>query len=186
MTIVFDTTTPPCAHAPDVYHDEHLHSPPERDAVSDAEWDQLTATRAQAHRHCAGCPFLVECLYRAVVEVDVSGFVACTTEHDRNAIRAQLGIKVKQPAMTPFGAARLGSGPIDHDAVMAVRNAHPKDSCHDLAERLACSTSTVKRHLRREREMKLEEAVARAVAPELPSVEAVLDCFDELESSQVA
>ena len=39
--------------------------------------------RATAHRQCAGCPLMVECLYRAVVEMDVSGFVACTTESDR-------------------------------------------------------------------------------------------------------
>jgi len=188
MTILVDSTTPPCAHVPEVYQDEMLHSPPARADISDAEWADLTVKRASAHRQCAGCPLMVDCLYRAVVEVDVSGFVACTTEHDRLLIRSQLGIVVQQVTSTPYGAPRIGGGPVSHDAVMAARQAYPKDTCHQLAERLHCSTSTVKRHLRKAREEKLVPVAAATTvrATEQPTVEDVLDCFDQLESSRTA
>ncbi len=186
MTIVVDTTLPPCATEPDVYQDEYLHTPPARHELSASEWVRLTAKRAAAHRQCAGCPLMVSCLYRAVVEVDVSGFVACTTEDDRLMIRRQLGIEIQQPSMAPFGAPRVGGGPVSHEAVMTVRHAYPKDTCQQLAERLECSTSTVKRHLRRERDMKSEAALAALTIRTMPTVDAVLDAFDLLESSQVA
>lgn len=182
--------TPPCASVPEVYQDELLHSPPERTDITAAEWDQLAAKRAAAHRQCAGCPLMVDCLYRAVVEVDVSGFAACTTESDRLRIREQLGIEVQPQVSAPFGVPRVGSGPLRHDMVMAARLAHPKDTCHQLAERLGCSTSTIKRHLRKAREARDAEiddaARPAAVRASTPSIEAVLDCFDQLESSKIA
>jgi len=185
MTVI-DALTPPCASVPEVYHDEQLHTPPARTEISPAAWELLNRKRASAHRQCAGCPIMVDCLYRAVVEVDVSGFVACTTENDRAAIRRQLGIEIQQQAATPYGAARIGGGPVSHDAVMAARHAYPKDTCHQLAERLGCSTSTVKRHLRRAREQKLNPLASETPTTQAPSIDAVLDAFDELASSQVA
>ncbi|AXT86371.1 transcription factor WhiB [Aeromicrobium sp. A1-2] len=187
MTIVVDKTTPPCATTPEVFHDELLHSPPARTDITAAEWEQLAVKRAAVHRQCAGCPLMIDCLYRAVVEVDVSGYAACTTEIDRQQIRHRLGIVIQQPSSVPYGAARVGGGPVSHESVMTVRHAYPKDTCHQLAERLGCSTSTVKRHLRRAREQKQDQAMQpRVSTPTLPSIDAVLDCFDELESSRVA
>ena len=186
MTVTVDVVSPPCATEPEVYHDEQLHAPPARAELSRADWERLNLKRAAAHRQCAGCPMMVDCLYRAVVEVDVSGFVACTTEQDRAEIRRQLGIEIQQSSTAPYGTARVGSGPVSHEAVMAARQAYPKDTCHQLAERLDCSTSTVKRHLRRAREQKLVEGATVATTVRAPSVDAVLDCFDQLESSRVA
>jgi hypothetical protein len=183
MTVDIDVVTPPCASVPEVYQDEHLHTPPTRAEISAAEWEELSLKRASAHRQCAGCPQMIDCLYRAVVEVDVSGFVACTTEDDRAEIRRQLGIEIQQSSATPYGTARVGGGPVSHEAVMAARHAYPKDTCHQLAERLDCSTSTVKRHLRRARDQKANPVVTVAAAS-LPSIDAVLDAFDELESSR--
>ncbi|MGB9013603.1 MAG: WhiB family transcriptional regulator [Aeromicrobium sp.] len=185
MTIVPDTILPPCANAPEVYQHETLHHPPSRRDMTASEWAQFTERRAEVHRQCAGCPLMIECLYRAVVEVDVSGFVACTTERDRRSIRRELGIDVE---MTPaaMGIPHVGGGPISRDSVIAIRQAYPKDTCLQLADRLGCSTSTIKRHLRRARE---DEALSRPVEPATrtaPTVEAVLDCFDRLESSSAA
>ncbi len=184
MTIVNETTPSPCISEPETFQDEHLHNPPERHEVSAAEWQLITAKRAAVHRKCAGCPLMVDCLYRAVVEVDVSGFVACTSEMDRHKMRAELGIQVDQPAF-PFGGARVGGGPLSHEVVMTLRQAYPKDTCGQLAERLDCSTSTIKRHMRRAREMK-KTGTPQTTASALPTIEAVLDCFDSLESSKVA
>lgn len=186
MTIVADTIAPPCAAVPEVFDHEQLHSPPARTSVTAAEWTQLTAIRAAAHRQCAGCPVMVECLYRAVVEVDVSGFVACTTESDRQQIRRQLGIQVSPPLTPPYGGPRVGGSPVSHEAVMAIREAYPRDTCQQLADRLGCSMSTIKRHLRRSREA---ERGVHAVTNETsahPTIADVLDAFDQLESSRVA
>jgi hypothetical protein len=186
MTVTVDVVAPPCTTEPEVYLDEQLHAPPARTDISPGDWERLSIKRASAHRQCAGCPMMVGCLYRAVVEVDVSGFVACTTEEDRAEIRRQLGIEVQQSSAAPYGTARVGSGPVSHEAVMAARQAYPKDTCHQLAERLDCSTSTIKRHLRRAREQKLVQGTGASAAVAAPSVDAVLDCFDQLESSRVA
>jgi len=187
MTIVIDDSAiPPCAREPEVYQDENLHSTPRRDAMSPVEWRAFESLRAAAHRQCAACPMLVDCLYRAVVEVDVSGYAACTTEKDRARIRRELGIVLHPTATMVFGAPRVGAGPVDHEAVLQMRTAHPKDTCQQLAERLGCSTSTVKRHLRRARQGDAVAAPAVSMTAPHPTVEMVLDCFDRLESSRIA
>lgn len=182
MTILEETFVPPCAHAPEVYLDENLQGPLTRTDVTRAERERLDRQRADVHRNCAGCSFLVDCLYRAVVEVDVFGYAACTTEADRRSIRRKLGIEIVSPVSGPLAAPRTGGGPIDHDAVVTMRQAHPDETCIQLAQRLNCSTSTVKRHLRRARES-APEAVS---VPRTPTIDEVLDCFDELESSRMA
>lgn len=187
MTSTLEMVTPPCTSVPEVYQDEYLHSPPSRAEISAAQWEELKAKRASAHRQCAACPMLVDCLYRAVVEVDVSGFLACTTEADRQKMRRLLGISVQQTATTPYGAPRVGGGPVSHEAIMNARLAYPKDTCHQLAERLDCSTSTIKRHLRRAREEKLNQT-AKPAGPSTarPTIDAVLDAFDQLDAAKVA
>ncbi|HPU13615.1 MAG TPA: WhiB family transcriptional regulator [Aeromicrobium sp.] len=175
-------TLPPCAMAPEVYQDEVLLSPPARREVTADEWREYQAKRSAAHRRCAGCEVLDECLYRAVVEVDVAGFLACTSEAERKRMRRELSIDV-QVDSSPYGTARVGGGPVDHDEVIAARKAHPDDTCRQLAERLDCSTSTVKRHLRQEREGKAKAAVA---AMDKPTMDQVLDTFDRLETARRA
>lgn len=183
MTILENTHVPPCADKPEVYLDERLQSPFTKADVTRIEWEHLNEQRAAAHRNCAGCPFLVDCLYRAVVEVDVYGYAACTTEADRQLIRRKLGIEIMQTPAGPFSAPRTGAGPIDHEAVITLRQSHPNDTCIQLAQRLGCSTSTVKRHLRRARQApgQVEDLPRRT-----PTVDEVLDIFDELETSRVA
>jgi hypothetical protein len=100
-------------------------------------------------------------------------------------MRRQLGIEVAQPSLAPFGAPRVGGGPVSHEAVIAARQAHPKDTCQQLAERLGCSTSTIKRHLRRERQ-KSAAVVDVEASDGKPTLEQVLDAFDQLSTAQVA
>lgn len=173
-------TLPPCAMAPEMYQDEILLSPPSRRDVSADEWRDYLAKRATAHRRCAGCDVFDACLYRAVVDVDVAGFLACTSEAERRRLRRDLGIEVQVDTST-YGTARVGGGPVDHEAVLGARKAHPDDTCRQLAERLGCSTSTVKRHLRQEREGRGSTAVATI---EKPSMGEVLDAFDRLDTSR--
>ena len=167
MTIEENMHVPPCADSPDVYLDEALRGTLSVNEATGAERQRLERQHEAAHRNCAGCPVLVDCLYRAVVEVDVFGYAACTTEADRQAIRRKLGIEVPQQTTGPFAAPRAGIGPIDHETVMSVRQSYPHDTCLQLAHRLGCSTSTVKRHLRRAREA---DAKHQDSAPTVPTV----------------
>jgi hypothetical protein len=186
MTIVDDTILPPCARAPEAFLDENLEATSVT-TLSAAERAQLNAAKAAVHRQCAGCPLFVDCLYRAVVEVDVSGYAACTTQYERTLIRERLGIEVVRSTLTPYGAPRVGGGPVSHEAVLTSRQAYPKDTCQQLAERLGCSTSTIKRHLRRDREQRAADAIPDpTVEQKLPTIDEVLDAFDALETSQVA
>jgi hypothetical protein len=76
---------------------------------------------------------------------------------------------------------------VSHEAVLTSRQAYPKDTCQQLAERLGCSTSTVKRHLRRDREQRAADAIPDPTTEQkLPTIDEVLDAFDALETSQVA
>ena len=178
------TTLPPCALAPEMYQDEVLYSPPSRRDVTAEEWRAYQAKKAAAHRRCAGCEVFAECLHRAVVEVDVAGFLACTSETDRRRMRRDLGIEVDR-GQSPDGMARVGGGPVDHDSVIAARRAYPEETNKQLADRLGCSASTIKRHLRQERERAQEVPVALEERPE-PTVSEVLDAFDRLDCARSA
>ncbi|GAA3537111.1 WhiB family transcriptional regulator [Aeromicrobium flavum] len=173
-------TLPPCAMAPAMYQDETLLNPPGRRDVTVEQWRDYLSKRDAAHRRCAGCAVLADCLYRAVVDVDVAGFLACTSEAERRTMRRELGIEV-QVDTSPYGTARVGGGPVDHAEVMGARKAHPDETCRELAQRLGCSTSTVKRHLRQEREGRAEAPVATI---EKPTMGQVLDAFDRLDTSR--
>lgn len=187
MTIVRETVLPPCADDPSIFLDELLQAPPARNGQTAAALRVLQAKRQAAHRQCAACPVFVECLYRAVAEVDVAGFVACTTESDRRLMRRRLGISVRELETPAFGAPRTGGGPVNHEAVMSLRQTYPQDTCQQLAERLGCSTSTVKRHLRKAREESGSDTPMHAPAPAArPSIDDVLDAFDDLDGARVA
>jgi len=108
----------------------------------------VLTTRASAL--CATCPMRRQCLYDAVVRYDVAGIVAGTTPSVRTAIRERLGWRVPAENLdTLLGLAN--SHHADHDQIVRARRANPQESLDQLAERLGVSLSTVKRHLRQER-----------------------------------
>lgn len=174
MTITYDVDQLPCARKPEAYLDESLSVLPTPAEVDSGEWERISHQMHTIQRECAACPALIDCLYRAVVEVDVFGYAACTTHRDRQRIREMLGLDPSLSPVDPVGV-RTGRGPVDHETVLAVRRAHPDDTFAQLAERLGCSLSTVKRHMRRAREESATRAPRR-----LPTVDEVLDCFDRV------
>ena len=104
-----------------------------------------------AYHVCAACPLIDECLYRSVVQVNVAGYAAATTPHQRALIRARLKITVDPEDFDTLAGVTGRHRQVDHAEVVRLRRANPQDSLEDLARRLGCSLSTVKRHLRRER-----------------------------------
>jgi hypothetical protein len=125
-------------------------------------------TTAQAA--CRECPLIIDCLYRAVVEYDVAGYVAGTTPPQRAQIRRRLGITVEPEDFDSLAGVTRRHRQLNHSEVVRLRNANPQESLEALAQRLGCSLSTVKRHLRRER----RQPSARDAAPKPTVAEVVV------------
>jgi hypothetical protein len=140
---------PPCTGLPEVFQHPLLEEEPAAGSRA-AEQRRHAALVAAAAAACGGCPFITACLYRAVTEHDVAGYVAGTTARQRLEIRHRLGVVVPPENLDTL-AGVVGAGCVDHDEVLRLRAAHPDESLEVLAGRLGCSLSTVKRHLRRER-----------------------------------
>ncbi|KAA1424968.1 transcription factor WhiB [Mumia zhuanghuii] len=169
---------PPCASMADVY--DTLAEPLEDISRSSDSWDAWQAAHDRAVEACAGCPLLVQCLYRAVVDDDVAGYAACTSPQDRAEIRTRLGVTVTAPDIDRIAGVRSSGSPIDHEAILATRRAYPNDTFAQLAERLGCSLSTIKRHLREASTRPRPATKPRASRTTRPSVDEVLDVFDEV------
>lgn len=171
---------PACARDVDLFLHPSLESPPSRSRVSAAAWSEHRSLLSTVRGACAACPMFADCLYTAVAQVDVAGFIGCTTPKERKRIRDLLGVRVADEDLDVVAGVRGERRPVDHDAVLAMRAAHPDDSLEQLAGRLECSLSTVKRHLRRARRAENDEAPDRPAPqnPTLPTVDQVLDAFD--------
>ena len=90
---------------------------------------------------------ITKCHYRAIVNYDVAG----TMPTQLARIRRRLDITVEPENFDALAGVTGGHRQIDHNEVVRLRNANPHESLELLAQRLGCSLSTVKRHLRRER-----------------------------------
>ncbi|WP_420176701.1 sigma factor-like helix-turn-helix DNA-binding protein [Luteococcus sp. OSA5] len=124
----------------------------------------------QAEQACGSCPLLQRCLYNAVVEHDVAGYCAGTTASQRNAIRARLGLRVKPEDLDSFAGVVTPNRQIDPHEVLRLRAANPHDSLETIAQRLGCSLSTVKRHLRKARTSQIQPRALRQVRPSMEQV----------------
>lgn len=133
-----------------VFQDRLLEEPPTGNA-SAADRRRYAELLAQAGEICARCPFREGCLYRAVAEHDVAGFVGGTTQRQRSDIRRRLGVQVTPEDFDTLAGVTAPNRQVDHDEVVRLRNANPNETLENIAQRLGCSLSTVKRHLRRAR-----------------------------------
>ncbi len=158
-----ETPAPVCATHTDLYQHPLLEEPPTSHSGSDRR-QYLVLTR-QAEVLCAGCPLLSSCLYDAVVRHDVSGYVAGTTAKQRQLIRRELRISVQPEDFDTLAGVTGGHRHVDHHEVVRLRSANPHESLERLAQRLGCSLSTVKRHLRRARQGQASPGPATKSAP---------------------
>ncbi|MGC3953876.1 MAG: WhiB family transcriptional regulator [Propionicimonas sp.] len=133
----------PCVQAREVFQHPLVEEPL---TGRDNEARQLVG---RAVALCESCPLMGQCLYSAVVEVDVAGVVGGTTLAQRARIRDLLGITVAREDLSHFVGAAGERRRVTDFEVARVRRADPDASLMTLAKRLGCSLSTVKRHLRR-------------------------------------
>lgn len=139
-----------CVQFAELFQDALLEEPPTSSAPAPAR-HRYNGLTQQAAEICSGCPMVRDCLYDAVVRYDVSGFVAGTTSRQRSEIRRRLGVIVEPEDFDTLAGATARNRPVDHDEVLRLRRANPDETLESIAQRLGCSLSTVKRHLRRER-----------------------------------
>jgi AraC-like DNA-binding protein len=139
-----------CVEYAGLFQDPMLEDQPSPSAPADERRRYAGLERAAADI-CASCPLLSPCLYRAVVQHDVAGFVAGTTQKQRLEIRARLSVKVEAEDLDTLAGVARQHRQVDHAEVVRLRSVHPDESLEQLARRLGCSLSTVKRHLRTER-----------------------------------
>jgi|SRR6476659_3563962 len=171
-------TATPCATDIGLFLDPLLEEPPVRSTAAKETWREYEGLVLAARAACSTCPLLADCLYKAIAQTDVSGYVGCTTPKERVAIRKLLGVKLESEDFDSFAGARGSRQPVDHEDVLRMRAQHPDDSLESIAGRLGCSLSTVKRHLRRARRDAGEAPGASADA--LPTMEDVFEAFDEV------
>jgi hypothetical protein len=160
-----------CIDNPALFQHELLEDPVRARQSAETQRRQALLT-ARAAAVCADCPLFNSCLYEAVVDHDVAGFVAGSTEAQRAQMRLALGVKVEADDMDALTGVVRGSRQINHDEVVRLRQANPHESLEVLAMRLGCSLSTVKRHMRRARSVPAEVKLA-VVKPSLDRVLAV-------------
>lgn len=122
-----------------------------RSATTSALRTQQRMMTERARTICQGCPLLEQCRFDAVVKHDVSGFVAGCTESERNEIRRMLKIKVAPEDFDVLAGAFTPNRQVNHADVIRLRASHPNETLEQLASRLGCSLSTIKRHLRKAR-----------------------------------
>ncbi len=94
-TSALDGTRVPCLRDNALYLDPLLEEPPVRSTASRETWREYERLVAAARAACSVCPLLADCLYWAVAESDVAGYVACTTPKQRTAIRRMIGVTVE-------------------------------------------------------------------------------------------
>lgn len=172
------TPRPRCVELASVFQHPLLEEPLAGNATASVR-RRYAGLAAQAEQACSGCPLIERCLYAAVVEHDVAGYVGGTTPTERARIRRALSLSVAPEDLDTLAGVTGRHRQIDHDEVVRLRHAHPDESLETLAHRLGCSLSTVKRHLRRER----RTPSARRTAAPKPTVAAVLAAAAEIAES---
>ena len=163
-----------CIELAGVFQDQLLEEPLPASAPPAVQRQRLALiTTAQAA--CRDCPLIIDCLYCAVVEHDVAGYVAGTTPPQRAQIRRRLDITVEPEDFDTLAAVTRRHRQVNHEEVVRLRNANPHESLETLAQRLGCSLSTVKRHLRRERRKPTERtATSKPTVAEVLTATAVV------------
>ncbi len=113
LTRTHQTLRPACADARAVFHHPLLEEPPSRSNPAD-ERRLFELVRDQAAEVCRSCPLVAQCLYTAVVEHDVAGYVAGTLPEERKRIRRRLSISIAPESLEGLTGGS-GAGRVDVD-----------------------------------------------------------------------
>lgn len=176
-TTIADRAAVACAQWSDIFQHPLLEEDPGRSASAEERRTRSALVR-RATDICASCPLLDSCLYSAVVRHDVAGFVAGTTEAQRRRMRTLLDVQVRADDLDSLTGAASPGSQVNHTEIVRLRTQNPHMSLDTIAQRLGCSLSTVKRHLRRARAE--ADQPSPAAEKQLPSNHDVVRARDEV------
>jgi DNA-directed RNA polymerase specialized sigma24 family protein len=172
----------PCVTTPDAFQHPLLEDGvPHSD--NQAQRADYCRRLERAARLCANCPLFEACLYSSVVEHDVAGVAAGTTEPQRRRIRRLLDVRTAAEDLDDLSGVARGGRLVSHEEVLRLRRANPDASLYLIANWLGCSLSTVKRHLRRARQA---ADTASASDTGRPSMAAVLQAHAAVTGARSA
>lgn len=169
-----------CLEFTSLYQHSLVEEPPTTSAPVEIRREYQMMTRKAANL-CGACPLKSQCLYDAVVQHDVTGFAGGTTQRQRNEMRNVLGIKVAPEDLDTLAGVTAPHRQVDHNEVVRLRQANPHESLEMIAQRLGCSLSTVKRHLRKARAATAENKTP--TPPKKPSMDEVLNALKVVTQS---
>lgn len=175
-----------CIRHASLFQDPLVEEPPRTSAPASIR-RRYRMLAEQAAQVCDDCPLQERCLYSAVVDHDVAGIAAGTTQRERAAIRRELNIIVEPEDFDALAGVSGSNQPVNHDEVVRLHRLNQHEPLDALAERLGCSLSTVKRHLRYERERgdDVESPSSHRVAgtkKNRPSVAQVMAVVDKISA----
>src|SRR4051794_28764284 len=99
-------TATPCSTDIGLFLDPLLGEPPVKSTAPRETWQEYERLLLAARGACSTRPLLADCLYKAIAQTDVSGYVGCTTRKERIAIRKLLGVKLESEDFDSFAGAR--------------------------------------------------------------------------------
>jgi transcription factor WhiB len=94
-----------CTARADIFQHRLLEEPPTSSAPRRTRERYAQLVR-EANGVCASCPLFTDCLFNAVVEHDVTGFVAGTTANQRRAMRNLLNVDIQADDFDQLAGAR--------------------------------------------------------------------------------
>lgn len=159
-----ESVVPACVQHTDVFQHPLLEDA--APATTSTARRELAGLTARAESVCLECPLMTQCVYNAVVRYDVAGYVAGTTVRQRQTMRQHLGVRVQSDDLDTLAGVIAPNRQVSHEEVVRLRKANPHESLETLAHRLGCSLSTVKRHLRKERNTPSPRLRSLAPTPE--------------------
>lgn len=179
MTVIATDIRIGCSDRPSLFQHPLLEEEPDATETIDRE-ARREVLLGRAAAICADCPLLESCLYHAVVERDISGFVAGTTQRQRRRIRELLAIRVRPDDLDAVTGVAPSGRQVNHAEIVRLRSQSPHMSLETIADRIGCSLSTVKRHLRKARTEAAAEASGQEPDDPRPTMDEVLTARDEV------
>lgn len=153
-----------CVEVAPLFREPLLEEPPSTNAPAEQR-RRYAALRNAAAAVCGACPLIETCLHRAVVEHDVAGYVAGSDQRQRLELRRMLCVTVDPEDFDTLAGVTGRHHPVDTNEVVRLRQANPHESLDQLAQRLGCSLSTVKRHLRHQRQAQPLQEMRTSTSP---------------------
>lgn len=165
-----DQTVPACTTMRAVFQHPLLEGDSSATTLAEQRLERELMSRARTA--CASCPLFEQCLGNAVLHHDVAGFAAGTTPRQRSRMRTALGVRVRPDDFETMAGIIHRGHQIATQDVVRMRRMHPDQPLTFIADRLGCSLSTVKRHLRRARDTESQSSQSPKRMPKATSLAA--------------